>query len=187
MQRWTTVVVGAFLVVVIGALVWKGGTGRLLAAPSDAGREASAESASLEGGILEDPAFAALLDNDAGLPSAFAEPSEGDSGAGLPSASPKTVRFGVILVHYRGAQQAPASARSKDEAMTLARSLAESARGDFKSQVAKGDPGSTEDAGHIHRGVLEPAAEYTLFTMTPGAVSEPIDTPRGFWIVKRLE
>jgi hypothetical protein len=188
MQRWTTVVVGAFLLVVIAALVWKGGQGKLLAAHPDAGREASVESASLEGGILEDPAaFAALLETDAALPSAFSETTEADSGSALPSGLPKSVRFGVILVQYRGAQQAPPGSRSKDDAMALARSLAEGARTDFKAQVTKGDPGSTEDAGRIHRGVLEPNAEFTLFTLTPGGVSDPVDTPRGFWIVKRLE
>jgi parvulin-like peptidyl-prolyl isomerase len=44
-----------------------------------------------------------------------------------------------------------------------------------------------EDAGRIPRGVLEPAAEYALFTLSPGAVSDPVETPRGFWIVKRIE
>ncbi len=187
MQRWTTVVVGALFVVIIGALVWKGGHGKLMAAPPDAGRDASAESASLEAGLLEDPAFAALLDIDGGLAPGLGELGEVDSSAALPTGSPKSVRFGVILVRYRGAQQAPASSRSKDEAQVLARALADAARSDFKAQVIKGDPGSTEDAGRIPRGVLEPTTEFTLFTLSPGAVSEPVDTPRGFWIAKRLE
>ena len=97
------------------------------------------------------------------------------------------VRFGVILVHYRGAQAAPPTARSKDEALALARTLAEAARTDFKAQVSKGDPGSMDDAGRIPRGVLEPATEYALFTLSPGSVSDPLDTPRGFWIVKRID
>jgi parvulin-like peptidyl-prolyl isomerase len=97
------------------------------------------------------------------------------------------VRFGVILVQYRGAQGAPVSARPKDEALSMAKSLADAAKVDFKAQVAKGDPGSMEDAGKIPRGVLEPASEYALFTMSPGTTSSPIDTPRGFWIVRRIE
>jgi hypothetical protein len=38
------------------------------------------------------------------------------------------------------------------------------------------------------RGMLEPYIEYILFSLPKGAVcSEPIDTPRGYWIVKRLD
>jgi parvulin-like peptidyl-prolyl isomerase len=44
-----------------------------------------------------------------------------------------------------------------------------------------------DDAGTIPRGVLEPTVEYALFTLKPGDVSDPIDTPRGFWIVRRIE
>ena len=69
----------------------------------------------------------------------------------------------------------------------MARSVAEAARVDFKAQVARGDSGSMDDAGRIPRGVLEPAVEYALFTLTAGGVSEPVDTPRGYWIVKRIE
>jgi parvulin-like peptidyl-prolyl isomerase len=37
------------------------------------------------------------------------------------------------------------------------------------------------------RGVLEPALEYTLFTLPVGGVSDPLETPRGYWIAKRTE
>jgi parvulin-like peptidyl-prolyl isomerase len=97
------------------------------------------------------------------------------------------VRFGVILVQYRGAEFAPSGARSKQEALVFARTLATEANTDFKTQVHRGDPGSMEDAGRIPRGVLEPAVEYALFMLPRGSVSEPIDTPRGFWIVRRIE
>jgi len=97
------------------------------------------------------------------------------------------VRFGVILVQYRGAELAAAGTRSKSEALVLARTLAEAASTDFKAQVHRGDSGSMEDAGRIQRGVLEPAVEYALFMLPRGGVSEPIDTPRGFWIVRRID
>ena len=35
--------------------------------------------------------------------------------------------------------------------------------------------------------MLELGVEYALFTLAPGQVSEPVDTPRGFWIMKRIE
>jgi hypothetical protein len=39
----------------------------------------------------------------------------------------------------------------------------------------------------VRLGILEPAPEYVLFTLGVGAVGGPVDTPRGYWIVKRLE
>jgi hypothetical protein len=174
----------------IGALVLKGGRrGFVTDAPSpDAGaRDGHMASLGGEGGMLDDPLFAFDLDPDGGLHGGPASASSVEPAALLPSGSPKMVRFGVILIQYRGAQQAPPTSRSKDEAFALARSIAEAARTDFKAQVSKGDPGSMEDAGRIPRGVLEPASEYALFTLSAGGVSDPIDTPKGYWIVKRIE
>jgi hypothetical protein len=105
----------------------------------------------------------------------------------LPATAPKTVRFGVVLIQYRGAQFAPEGARSRAEALELVRSLHEIARRDFRAAVKQGDPGSTDDAGRIARNILEPQLEYELFTLAPGAVSEPLDTPRGYWIARRAE
>jgi hypothetical protein len=194
MQRWTTVLVGAFLVAIIGALVWKGQhpNPAPAATSSDAGAEVATATARGDrsdagAGVLDDPLFA-LLQDDAGPMLGLGESTDADApGSMLPAGSPKMVRFGVILVQYRGAQAAPTSARSKDDALSLAKNLAEAAKADFRAQVAKGDPGSMEDAGKIPRGVLEPASEYALFTLSPGATSAPIDTPRGFWIVRRIE
>jgi hypothetical protein len=188
MQRLTAAIVGAFLLVTIGALVLKGGRRSLLTdGPGDAGARESREARNgVDSGVLEDPLFAIDLEADAG---AHAAPSSSgtEPAALLPSGSPKMVRFGVILVQYRGAEGSTITSRSKDEALVYARSIAQAARSDFKSQVLKGDPGSMEDAGRIPRGVLEPAAEYVLFTLAQGNVSEPLDTPRGYWIVKRIE
>ena len=191
MNRWATVVVGAALVALIGALVWKSGRG-----PSNA-TVAAAASAQLEGrnaptldaGSDPEPVLGLKLNADGGLAAAgeIIEAKNDDTPSLLPSGSPKTVRFGVILVQYKGAELAPPTARPKKEAAELARTLAEAASTDFKAQVQKGDPGSMEDAGRIPRGVLEPAVEYALFMLTRGSVSEPIDTPRGFWIVRRIE
>ena len=41
--------------------------------------------------------------------------------------------------------------------------------------------------GKISRGFLEPAPEFVLFSLAKDGVSDPVDTPRGFWIVKRNE
>lgn len=111
----------------------------------------------------------------------------GEAPPALPGEAPKSVTFGVILVQYRGAQGAPTTARPREAALELAKQLAEEAKQDFKAAVAKGDKGSMENAGKLPRGVLEPAPEYVLFSLAKGGVSEPVDTPRGFWIVHRIE
>ena len=193
MNRWATVVVGTALVALIGAIVWKsrGGTPMpTIAAAASSERDGRGHAPTLDGGAMLDPLLTLKFDADGGLaaPSEGAEAKgEGDPALGLPTGSPKTVRFGVILVQYRGAELAPPHARPKQEALLLARTLAEAANTDFKGQVHRGDPGSMEDAGRIPRGVLEPSVEYALFMLPKGGVSEPLDTPRGFWIVRRID
>jgi hypothetical protein len=104
----------------------------------------------------------------------------------LPDSAPQTVTFGVIQVTYQGAQFAPPTARTKDQARQKALALIAEAKRDFSAAVAKGDPGSAADKGRIPRGMLEPAPEYVLFTLPKGEVSaEPIDTPRGYWVIRR--
>lgn len=183
MQRGTSVALGAVFVAAVVALVWKGGKPT---EPKPIAPAASASSAPIDAGIaaldasiLDDPLFAE--------PIALTDAGASEGGRELPPGSPKQVRFGVVLVQYRGAQGAPAGMRSKDDALALARTLAEQAKTDFHGAVAKGDPGSTDDAGRMPRGMLEPETEYVLFTLDKGGTSDPIDTPRGYWIVRRSE
>ncbi|MEJ7727758.1 MAG: peptidyl-prolyl cis-trans isomerase [Polyangiaceae bacterium] len=163
--------------------------GRAPAASGDGG---------LEAGALVEP-------GDAGVPDDAGEPTEpavvpgmtvdaggtllitGQVPPPLDAEAPKSVVFGVILVTYRGAQGAPAGSRTRDAALTLAKELATEAKADFKAAVAKGDKGSSENLGRMNRGILEPAPEYVLFSLPKGAVSDPVDTPRGYWVVTRIE
>jgi hypothetical protein len=134
----------------------------------------------------------------------FVDPSSemlrGDSGAialgdgpvpSLPMSAPREVRFGVVLVSYSGAQpelngSAPPT-RSHGAAKLLAEKLVVTAAQDFHAAVQQGDPGSADDVGTVKLGILEPAAEYVLFSLSPSGIGGPVDTPRGYWIVKRLE
>lgn len=111
---------------------------------------------------------------------------DGDGG-GAGANAPRQVRFGIVLVQFAGAQGAPATARDQAKAQALAAELVEEAKKDFKAAVKKGDSGSTEDAGRMHRGILEPGPERVLFALGVGEVGGPVETPRGYWIVKRLE
>ena len=89
----------------------------------------------------------------------------------------------------RREKQAERSERreAKKEAEKLAKEIAKDAGDDFAAAVKRGDPGSLESAGRMPKNVLEPAPNYLLFTMPVGDVSAPVDTPRGFWIVKRIK
>jgi hypothetical protein len=104
----------------------------------------------------------------------------------LPNSAPQQLSFGVVQFTYQGAQFANSDARSKDLARQKAEATLELAKTDFAAAVSKGDRGSTSDAGRIPRGVLEPPVEYVLFTLDKRSVyPNVIDTPRGFWIVRR--
>jgi hypothetical protein len=106
----------------------------------------------------------------------------------LPADAPKRVSFGVIVVAYRGAESASENSRTKPEALDRAKRLAQDAAKDFDASVKEGDRGSTTDAGSVPRGIVEPVVEYVLFTLKKGEVyGEPVDTPKGYWIVKRIQ
>ncbi len=105
----------------------------------------------------------------------------------LPGNAPRQVRLGIVLVSYAGAQGAPATARPKAEAREIAARLAADAKTDFHGAVQRGDNGSSDDIGRVPRGVLEAPTELVVFTLAQGTVSDVIETPRGFWIVKRID
>ena len=113
---------------------------------------------------------------------------DGSKAPPLPDTAPQAVRFGVIQFAYQGAQFAGDNARSKEQAKQRALAAVDEAKKDFAAAVTRGDQGSRADAGRIPRGILEPAAEYVLFTLPKGEVaSQPVETPRGYWIVRRNE
>jgi parvulin-like peptidyl-prolyl isomerase len=144
-----------------------------------------APSASASAGL--DPAAEMALSPEEGGPEGFDMLPDGRKAPPLPDSAPQQVSFGVVQFAYTGAQFAPANARTKEQAKQRALSAIEEAKRDFSAAVAKGDPGSAADKGRVPRGILEPAAEYVLFTLPKGEVSaEPVDTPRGYWILRRI-
>ncbi len=183
----------AFLV----AVVLGRGTAKGPPVGLDAGVDASADAApdapsGLDGGEVADAGDSAeeplAVDPQlAGGSDAGTRLLTGEPAPALAAEAPKSIVFGVILVTYKGAQGAPSSARTRDAALELAKQLAEEAKQDFKATVAKGDKGSMENAGRMPRGMLEPAPEFVLFSLPKDGVSDPVDTPRGFWIVRRIE
>lgn len=105
----------------------------------------------------------------------------------LPESAPQRVKLGVALFRYAGAQGAPASTRAKAEALALAKNAVAEAEKEFLGAVKQGDRGSAENVGWVPRGILEKSVEYEVFRLEQGALlTTPLDTPRGYWVVKRL-
>lgn len=200
MQRWVTTLVGAAVVLLAVWLV-----ARNFQPPKAIGKDPHPPAVVTDAGTMQ--ALSAALSGDGGLPLLLTdlldEPGmRVDAGVGatlfdgspvppLPLNAPRQVRFGIVLVSYEGAQPSPTSGRvstrSKADARALAQKLYATAQQDFHAAVQQGDGGSSDDVGRVKLGIMEPAPEYVLFTLPIDGVGGPVDTPRGFWIVKRLE
>ena len=111
---------------------------------------------------------------------------DGSAVPALDAAAPRRVKVGVALFRYRGAEGAGAQTRTREEAHRLATAALAQGGSDFGQIVALGDPGSAVDVGWVGRGVLERAVEYPVFTAKVGeTLPRPIDSPRGYWVVRR--
>lgn len=199
-QRTASILVGALVVGLVGWITINQTT---TPHPIQADADAGALSATAQGAQATQGAQAAPIVSAAPVASASAQGPliavDGgadllldsltlDAGAGgLPSSAPRTVHLGVVLVQFTGAEGASSTARSKKEALEYAKKLAEDAKADFKHAVKEGDSGSAEDIGRIPRGVLDPRTEVTVFSLAAGEMSDVLETPRGYWIVKRLD
>jgi hypothetical protein len=186
MQRWVTTLVG---LAVVGLALWLVVSN--FRPPKAIGRDPKARSGAADddgGSIAATDLVVGDLRTDAGIGTTM---SDGSQVPPLPALTPRQVRFGVVLVSYAGAQPSVGggrpSARSKADAKVLAEKLRITAEQDFHAAVQQGDAGSADDVGRVKVGILEPAPEYVLFTLPVHGVGAPVDTPRGFWVVKRLE
>lgn len=189
-QRTANIVLGGAVLFVVAWMTYEG-----MEAPPRKKDVAPPASSSAEVGTVE--AVEAVEPTDAGVE---VEVVVGDLDAGLflpslsladagvmPAGAPRNVRIGIVLVTFAGAEGAPPTARSKTEAKAIAERLLDDARTDFHRAVTGGDSGSADDIGRIPRGVLDPQTEISVFGLAKGDVSEVLDTPRGYWIVKRLD
>lgn len=201
-SRTTTIAVGAVVVVAFGFLLARGlrheraSTAPVIAEPAAISSESGEEKLQKAMADLQAvppnqnaDGLTKILEalDDVGPSNVGRKMPDGSDPPPLPKTAPRRIRFGVVLVRYRGAQMAPLDAPSRDDALARAKLLAALAKDDFASAVKSGDVGSIADIGRVKRGVLEPATEYALFTLPVGWVSDVLDTPRGFWIAKRLK
>ena len=185
-QKWGSVALGAVALLVAGWMTVESMSPQPVKAVAEAGADASAPastgSATATGPTIMLDASAAAIDLDAGLslPAITFD-------AALPTTAPRSVKLGIVMVTYAGAEGAPPNARPKGQAKEVADGLLSMARADFHQAVSKGDTGSGDDLGRFPRGILDPSVEATVFSLGPNDVSEVVETPRGYWIVKRLD
>lgn len=193
MQRWLSILLGVGVIALCVALAFFASpkqkpTATVAPTPTvDDSASASTTAAVLDGGGLD---LGAVTLADPAVTTGTGPGYRMLDGTPVPALNehaPHEVTFGVIMITYAGAEAAPKNARSKPEALELAKKLAADAKTDFKGAVQRGDNGSSDNLGTMQRGVLEPAPEYALFSLPVGGVSDVVDTPRGFWIVRRID
>jgi hypothetical protein len=194
MERQRTIGLAAlFLIVVAIAALWT----HLPHTPAPAA-EAAAATAAASATVVPAPTPSAVATLEAAVETALTPEEGGSEGFDLlpdgrkappvPDSAPQQVTFGVVVFAYQGSQFAAPGSRTKEQAKQKALAAAADAKRDFHAAVAKGDRGSTANAGRMPRGILEPAAEYVLFTLGKGDVAaEPVDTPRGYWLLRRID
>jgi NIMA-interacting peptidyl-prolyl cis-trans isomerase 1 len=112
-----------------------------------------------------------------------------------PPAPPDTVIAQHILCCYKGARRAPkAVTRTKADARgraqeALAKVRAGAAFEDVVKQYSD-DAGSVDRMGSVgkfHRDDMDPAFSTAAFALKPGEVSDVVETPFGFHVIKRTQ
>jgi hypothetical protein len=180
-QRTISIVVGAAVVGLVGWMAFEGSGASPRAAHPDASASVAPTIAPADASAA--PSLESELDAGLTLPTLSF-----DAGLGvMPAGAPRRVRIGVVLVSFAGAEGASPTARSKKDAAAIADRLSTEAKTDFHHARSDGDPGSDDDIGWLPRGVLDPRTEVSVFALAPGEVSDVLETPRGYWIVKRIE
>ena len=117
---------------------------------------------------------------------------EGDAGD---AAKPTEVAASHVLVAYKGASRAdPSITRSKEEAKTRADSLRQQIvdeAKDFATVARENSDGPSKtkggDLGKFTFETMAKAFSEAAFALDVGGVSEVVETPFGFHIIKRTE
>jgi len=102
------------------------------------------------------------------------------------------VKASHILVAYKGAQRSTVN-RTKEEAAAIAAKLAERIKNgeDFGTLAEKNSDGpsarSKGDLGYFSRGRMAPSFEKAAFALKTGEVSDVVETPFGYHIIKVVD
>jgi hypothetical protein len=180
MQRWASAAFALVVLTAVAVVVLNVDPTR----PNPSTAPSAAPSASREAPTT--PRVAVSVEQAPNQGPEAATSAKADRTPPLPANAPDSVRIGIIQFAYEGAERAPKGAPPKAQALERAKSVLPAALEDFEKAVDEGGAGSGADLGRVPRGVLEPEVQYVVFTLDPGEVAaEPLDTPRGYWIVRR--
>jgi hypothetical protein len=117
------------------------------------------------------------------------QPAQPQAGA------PQQIRASHILVMYRGSMRAPATiTRTRDEARARAQeALNRARRGEDFARLAgefSDEPGAAARGGDLNRfghGSMVAPFEQAAFALRVGQISDIVETPFGFHVIKRTE
>lgn len=158
------------------------------AAPADASAVPAAAASAPSKEATPAPAASSVIPARPASNTKFDKLDDGNPVPALAEDAPQQVKLGVALFAYDGAQGVPPGSRSRDAALEQARLALQAGTAEFAKALEKADRGSRDDVGWVRRGILEKRVEYEVFRLEKGTLApEPIDTPRGFWVVRRLQ
>ena len=112
-----------------------------------------------------------------------------------PREKPKKISAAHVLIQYMGAERAGSSVvRTREQAHAVAEKVLERARaGDDFSRLAvdySDEPGAAQRGGSLGRfghGQMVRAFEEAAFALEVGQVSDIVETPFGYHVIKRTE
>jgi peptidyl-prolyl cis-trans isomerase NIMA-interacting 1 len=115
--------------------------------------------------------------------------------ASSPPTPPDAIIAQHVLVAYKSAKRAPKGVtRSKEEAKARAREACDKVRAGtpFEDVVKQysDDLGSADRMGSLgkfRRDAMDPAFSKAAFGLAVGQVSDPVETPFGFHVIKRTQ
>jgi hypothetical protein len=141
----------------------------------------------------------AATQSSVAVPGASTAPSAAPSAPSATSAAdappPDAIIAQHVLVAYRGAKRVPKGVtRTKSEAKARAQeALAKVRAGSPFEDVVKqysDDAGSVDRMGSVgkfRRGDMDPAFSSAAFALKPSEVSDVVETPFGFHVIKRTQ
>jgi hypothetical protein len=167
-------------------------SGCLLAATIASGCDSSSSGTT---GAASAPATAASSAPRAAAPPESTTPEAAPAATATATAPPDAIIAQHILVAYKSAKRAPKGVtRSKADAKArAAEALAKIKAGTpFEDAVKEysDDAGSAERLGSVgkfHRDDMDPAFSGAAFALRPGQVSDVVETPFGFHVIKRTQ